>query len=159
MVGPENEGIEEVGSGLSLSVEWTGVASSTRKNWIAGLPSERRSALKGVIKELLLNVEKHAGTEHVTIDVQAADGAIELTVIDRGAGFVTCPKGRGLTESVYRRANEVGIDVQISSVPGHGTRPISAARACQRPLTSRAAPIACGALALGFGVSVCAWPV
>lgn len=122
VVGPENEGIEQVGSGLSLSVEWTGVASSTRKNWIAGLPSERRSALKGVIKELLLNVEKHAGTEHVTIDVQAADGAIELTVIDRGTGFVTCPKGRGLTESVYRRANEVGIDVQISSVPGHGTR-------------------------------------
>ncbi len=120
--GAADDEIEAVASGLSLSIEWTGIDSSTRNDWIAGLSSERRSALRGVIKELLLNVEKHAGTEQVTVDVRATHGFIEVTVVDNGIGFVSRTDGRGLTESVYRRAAEVGIDVRISSVPGHGTR-------------------------------------
>lgn len=120
--GSAAEGIEDVGAGLSLAIEWTGVAASTREDWIAGLPAERRAALRGVIKELLLNVEKHAGTAQVTVQVQATGDAIEVTVVDHGAGFVVGSGGRGLTESVYRRAAEVGIDVQIASAPGHGTR-------------------------------------
>ncbi len=117
-----DEGIEAVGSGLSLSIEWTGADPATRQDWIAGLSSERRSALRGVIKELLLNIEKHAGTEQVAIDVRATEGSIEVTVADNGIGFVSRPDGRGLSESVYRRATEVGLDVRIASVPGRGTR-------------------------------------
>lgn len=117
-----NDGIDDVGSGLSISITWTGVDSSMRRDWISRLSSERRTALRGVIKELLLNVEKHAGTDEVVIDLQATAGALVVAVVDDGIGFATRSDGRGLTESVYRRASDAGVDVRVCSTPGQGTR-------------------------------------
>jgi signal transduction histidine kinase len=74
--------------------------------------------------ECLQNVAKHAGQgAAVTIGLTEADGWLEFSVADEGAGFdpTTVQRGSGLTNLADRLA-ALGGTLRIDSQPGHGTR-------------------------------------
>lgn len=107
---------------LALSIEWTGFDEQERNLRIAALGDRRSAAVRGIVRELLLNVEKHAGTDRVAIDVGEIAGALTVKIADAGRGFTFDPvPGRGLVESVLRRAEEAGIEVEIATAPGKDT--------------------------------------
>jgi signal transduction histidine kinase len=84
-----------------------------------------------IIQETLTNVRKHARARAVRIGLSVSDGLAEAVVQDDGEGF---DPGRleaaeastfGL-RFMRERASEVGGTVEISSVPGQGTRVVIA---------------------------------
>ena len=79
------------------------------------------------VRELLINVAKHAGVQHADVSLEAVDGSLLLSVSDSGAGFDANKKvmpsaggGYGLF-SVRERISHIGGDVHIDSTPGDGT--------------------------------------
>jgi signal transduction histidine kinase len=77
-----------------------------------------------IVQEALHNALRHSGAEHIEVRVRCgADGAIELSVADDGAGFdATAVRSRslGLT-TMAERAREAGGRLAIESTPGAGT--------------------------------------
>jgi PAS domain S-box-containing protein len=79
------------------------------------------------VRELLMNVVKHAGATEATLAVAAApDDLLRITVIDHGKGFdngreqATLDMGFGLF-SIRERMEAVGGRFEVTSRPGHGT--------------------------------------
>ncbi|KAF0101496.1 MAG: PAS domain-containing protein [bacterium] len=75
------------------------------------------------VRELLMNVVKHAGTARVTLTLWRDDAdTLRITVADRGGGFEpdTIPAGTGLA-AIGRRLGMIGGTLQIDSRPGDGT--------------------------------------
>ena len=82
-----------------------------------------RALCFNAIRELLMNVVKYAGTEHVSIDLEAEDGGLlRVDVEDNGAGFDdrTRQHGSGL-DNIQRRLEMVGGSLTIHSEIGVGT--------------------------------------
>ncbi len=82
-----------------------------------------RALCFNAIRELLMNVVKYAGTEHVSIDLEAEDGGLlRVDVEDNGAGFDdrTRQHGSGL-DNIQRRLEMVGGSLSIHSEIGVGT--------------------------------------
>jgi two-component system, chemotaxis family, CheB/CheR fusion protein len=79
------------------------------------------------VRELLINVAKHAGVSHAKVDAATAGEAMIVTVRDSGKGFdpalLTRParKGLGLL-GVRERMGFVGGSAEIRSAPGRGTK-------------------------------------
>ncbi len=78
-------------------------------------------------QELLLNVSKHALTDHAEIRLEREEAGVRLEVIDRGRGFdaaefndVEAPPSFGLF-SIRERAELLGGTTRIASVSGEGT--------------------------------------
>ena len=89
-----------------------------------------RILLFEAVRELLLNVVKHAGVHEADVDLYCPDrGHIRVIVTDHGRGFAPArrePKpaddgGFGLF-SVRRHVEIVGGHLQVDSAPGQGTR-------------------------------------
>lgn len=79
-----------------------------------------------VVQEALHNIAKHGGKDvRVTIALIGGRGKIDLTIRDTGKGFeardLQPMKGIGLL-SMVRRAEGVGGQVEIDSLPNQGTR-------------------------------------
>jgi CheY-like chemotaxis protein len=78
------------------------------------------------VRELLMNVVKHAGTSHAALTVGLAHGSLMITVQDRGRGFdpstdpPTTDPHFGLF-SIRERMEAVGGEFTLTSVPGAGT--------------------------------------
>lgn len=75
------------------------------------------------VRELLMNVVKHAGTERAELILeQAPDKLLRITVRDQGAGFdtTTAQEGSGLN-NIERRLGMVGGSLSVISSPGTGT--------------------------------------
>lgn len=81
------------------------------------------------VRELLLNVVKHAGTGAAELNLQLdSPTVLHISVIDRGQGFDASPcqsgdcasLGSGLS-SIERRLGMIGGRVAITSWPGEGT--------------------------------------
>lgn len=79
------------------------------------------------VRELLINVAKHAGVQHADVSIEVVDGCLILSVSDSGTGFDATKQvvpsaggGYGLF-SVRERVSHIGGEVQIDSVPGDGT--------------------------------------
>jgi signal transduction histidine kinase len=90
------------------------------------LLSERsRTEIFVMIREGLRNALEHARAESVVAQVDIADGAVTATVQDDGIGLssdaMTDPASAGLT-SMRERADLLGGEIRLSSVPGDGTR-------------------------------------
>ena len=78
-----------------------------------------------VVREVALNVAKHAQAEKVEVSLTSpAHGAVEITIADDGIGFDPdlVPKRRlGLQVSVVYRMWAIGGHAEIRSAPGEGT--------------------------------------
>lgn len=87
------------------------------------LTMEARRDLYFLFTEALHNAVRHAGAETVTVQIGLEEGAFVLTVADDGRGFDLDSKrtGHGLG-TMQRRADALGADLDIASVPGEGTR-------------------------------------
>lgn len=93
------------------------------------LPPQMETALFRIAQEAINNIVRHAGAKAVTIRLGRDDGGICLQVEDDGRGFdVAQISGQALRLrrlgllGIQERADLVGGEVQVESVPGHGTR-------------------------------------
>ncbi len=81
-----------------------------------------------VVRELLFNVAKHAGTDRADVTIDEVDGRVQVTVRDEGRGFDVSTirldgedvRGTGLL-SARERLRLQGGDLQMRSSVGEGT--------------------------------------
>src|SRR6185437_1902893 len=75
-----------------------------------------------VAQEALANVARHARATHVTVSLNSANGQMELTIQDDGAGFDPQQSSSGMgTANMRARAEELGGKLDLSSHPEQGT--------------------------------------
>jgi PAS domain S-box-containing protein len=91
------------------------------------LKSGKGYAVYQAVRELLINVVKHAGVESADLLLSSDDTVIEVTVADAGIGFnpsstslLTSGTNLGLF-NVHQRVDQVGGTVRIDSETGKGT--------------------------------------
>jgi signal transduction histidine kinase len=90
------------------------------------LSPEIRSILYRAVRELLINVAKHAKTDTAHVELQDDHGKIRLRVSDAGIGYdpnamIAEPRaGLGLI-TVRERLSRIGGSAEIRSAPGMGT--------------------------------------
>lgn len=91
-------------------------------------PSPVETALFRVVQEALTNVQKHARTQRVRVDLERRDGSVSLCVRDWGCGFDdrTMALRTGPSEAVgiagmQERVALLGGRCTVTSRPGHGT--------------------------------------
>lgn len=121
--------------GLTAALEWLGEEIERTfglKITVVddGLPKpldqDARSILYRAVRELLINVAKHAGTDAARVESQRNDGLVVVRVSDQGVGYdataaVTGPhRSLGLI-SVRERLSLIGGTAEIRSSPGAGT--------------------------------------
>ncbi len=91
---------------------------------LENLPASAALALFHICQEALANAAKHAGAEHVDVNVWITSERVVMEVHDTGKGFamekMSTTIGHGLS-NMQTRAHAVGGDVDISSAPGEGT--------------------------------------
>lgn len=95
------------------------------------LEDDVRVLLFQAVRELLVNVIKHANARNLKVSTRRMDGQICICVEDDGVGFTAvkspCQEdekgGFGLF-SISERLNYIGGSLKIESAPGHGTRVI-----------------------------------
>jgi signal transduction histidine kinase len=87
------------------------------------LPQERE--LFRIAQEAIINVERHADADLVTITWQSDGTSALLEIADDGTGFPIGRAGRldsyGLL-GMRERAASIGAGLEVDSTPGHGTR-------------------------------------
>lgn len=95
------------------------------------LPDEQAVLLFQSVRELLINVAKHAGTGHATVTLHVeGDSRLHIEVQDAGCGFdVTTLEAKSSGEhfgllSVRERMEAMGGSFHVKSAPGQGTTTI-----------------------------------
>jgi signal transduction histidine kinase len=73
-----------------------------------------------VVSEALTNVAKHARASSVTVDVEAVDGVLRLSVRDDGVGGADFGRGSGLV-GLKDRVEALGGRIAVESARGAGT--------------------------------------
>jgi PAS domain S-box-containing protein len=107
----------------------------TRLGESGELPEESSTFLFSAVRELLVNVAKHAGASQVAVRLRWLDDGVEVLVNDNGKGFrrtgfssiaglsLGAPGGQvgfGLF-NIYERVFDLGGRVSLRSEPGKGT--------------------------------------
>ncbi len=86
-------------------------------------PGIEREILR-IAQEAIHNVRKHAGAEHMIVQLEYGPAQIALEVSDDGSGFVAEPESKpghyGLT-GMRERAAAIGGTLEVTSEPGGGT--------------------------------------
>ncbi len=80
-----------------------------------------------IMQELVSNIIKHAGANHINIALKSPNpGHYLLEVTDNGIGFVVNDNmdGHYGMENMRLRANEIGVQLSLFSKPGSGTTAI-----------------------------------
>lgn len=124
-------------AGLEAALRWLG--EEFRENYglevvILNDPTtkplnyETRSTLFQIVRELLLNITKHAGTPQATVSLSRTETMITVRVEDRGKGFdvngstLLKPKSGGFgIFNAQKKIEFLGGSLTIDSVPGEGT--------------------------------------
>jgi two-component system, NarL family, sensor histidine kinase UhpB len=124
--------------GLEAALKW--LAEEFNENYrlmvnISGdkepkpLSYELGSAIFQIVRELLLNISKHAGTKFASISMEKEEDSIKVTVEDNGIGFdvanssLNKPRTGGFGIFNARMKIEyLGGGLEIESSPGCGTR-------------------------------------
>jgi signal transduction histidine kinase len=93
------------------------------------LKEDRRVILFQAVRELLVNVAKHARATQATVTLRGNGDHVEIQVMDDGSGFdeslLTLPHAAGMgfgLFSVRERLTSLGGELRIESAPGRGTR-------------------------------------
>jgi len=123
---------EEVGRAFGLNVS---IRDDGRPK---PLSQGARSVLYRGVRELVINVAKHARTDHAIIEVDRVDTQIVVRVSDAGVGYdpaaLTARPRRGLgLVSVRERLSFIGGKLEVQSVPGDGTVAILSAPLSSEP--------------------------
>jgi len=104
------------------SIQVTCSASRSRRRF----HQELELNLFRILQEALNNVEKHSGATHAWVRLGIQKTSISLSIVDDGRGFDTSnlPRrgtaGVGL-ENMRERAEVLGAQLELSSIPGKGT--------------------------------------
>ena len=114
---------EEIERSYGLSVD------IDREGDIPALEEPARTTIFRAIRELLINVAKHAGTNSAQINCHQSDeGQLSISVTDQGVGFdyqddTSSPaKGSGFgLLSVHERIELIGGQMSVDTMPGYGT--------------------------------------
>jgi signal transduction histidine kinase len=124
--------------GLEAAVEWLAESLEQQHGLTIGvqrkgapteLLPEQRSMVFGVVRELLLNVVKHAHAGRAAVVIDSEDGELRIRVSDDGRGFdfesrmehPSSGHGFGLF-SVHERIRSLGGALNFSENEGGGTR-------------------------------------
>jgi PAS domain S-box-containing protein len=87
------------------------------------IPLSISSCLYRISQEALRNISKHAKASYTEVKLAMVEGALQLCIIDSGAGFDTSAVKFGLgLYSMRERAELVNGAFSITSQPGSGTR-------------------------------------
>ena len=122
--------------GLEPALEW--LAEEMRNSYglsvelsddgvVKPLSQSARAIVYRAIRELLINVAKHAGAAKARLATHRAGDSLVATISDAGAGFDPAEaasrprRGLGLN-SVRERLSFIGGTFEITSASGHGTR-------------------------------------
>ena len=89
------------------------------------LDDDVRALLYRAVRELLVNIVKHAQAKNVKVSIGRDNDKVRIEVADDGVGFIPSPQlnktgGFGLF-SIRERLNYLGGSIDIESKPGHGT--------------------------------------
>lgn len=88
----------------------------------ATIDADTGRAAAGVIREALLNVSKHAGTDGAELRITVTPARISVAVRDRGVGMgPAASPGFGMRQSVMERVRSTRGDLRIDEPPGGGT--------------------------------------
>jgi len=110
------------------------------------LDDDIRAILYRAVRELLINVVKHAQAQHVKVSICKNNNNMRINVIDDGAGFKPPAEGfaSGKTAgfglfSIRERLSYLGGSVDIESKPGEGVRvtlvaPINCGKNVEKPI-------------------------
>ncbi len=123
--------------GLTAAVEWLGKKFKSDYNLQVAvtddgtpkpLDQERREVVYQAIRELLMNVTKHAHTEQAELTMHRAGEQLVVVVADGGSGCISTAKpgtppgdGYGL-HFIKRNMEHFGGEMNVVSEPGRGTR-------------------------------------
>ncbi len=106
----------ERGYGLSVHVD-------AEDDGATPLDEALRVTLFRALRELLINVARHAGTAQASVRIRCRDERAAIEVEDHGVGFDSRAISRGFgLRSVCDRVEHMGGEVRIDSRPGEGTR-------------------------------------
>lgn len=118
--------------GLGPALEWLGRQVYDKFNLTVELHVDRdadpasdnlRSFLFEAVRELLLNVTKHAKVDAAHVKLSRVDDQIQLQIVDHGVGFdpsATHKASFGLF-SIRERVELLGGHLDVESAPSHGT--------------------------------------
>jgi signal transduction histidine kinase len=106
--------------GLRVEVEHDGA--------LKPLDEPSRVALFRALRELLINVARHAGTREAYVRISRDGERVRVEVRDHGLGFdpADASSGFGLL-SIRERLRNLGGDLEIHSAPGEGARVVAEA--------------------------------
>ncbi len=121
--------------GLVAGLEWLSEEMRSRYNLEVALEDDGQSKpldtavctiLFRAVRELLINVAKHAEVQSASIAAKLCDEHIEIAVTDGGIGFDAettraKPSGFGIL-SIRERLFYIGGNSRVESAPGRGTR-------------------------------------
>jgi signal transduction histidine kinase len=97
-------------------------------NSAVGLPQETTTEVLQMVRESLVNVQKHAGATRVAVSLEKSDKGLEISIDDNGHGF-SFAGNYTLEElellrlgpaSLKRRARSLNADLVLESRPGRG---------------------------------------
>ena len=123
--------------GLMAALEWLG-DEMERVYGIAvriegdrcenALGHEVQAVLYRSVRELLINVVKHAGISEASVSCLCGERQVVLVVDDGGCGFDPAVHGGAMSgqrsfglSSIYERMVNIGGAMEVDSSPGHGT--------------------------------------
>lgn len=91
------------------------------------LSQDARSIVYRAVRELLINVAKHAGTRSAAVTSERIDDTVRIRVSDEGSGYdaghvATGPQRSLGLISVRERLSLIGGRIEIHTAPGAGTR-------------------------------------
>ena len=75
-----------------------------------------------ILQESLQNAVKHAKCKNITVALNKTDSAIQLKVVDDGAGFNVKKGKKGIGhKNIISRVEKIGANLKINSILGKGT--------------------------------------
>lgn len=129
--------------GLPAALRWYGEQFTRRTGVVVRVEDngsnerfspDAESALFRIAQEALNNVAKHAGANHVVMDLQCDDGLVRLSIADDGQGFDPLAAKKASRQphwgllTMQERAMALGGTLHVISEPGAGTRIIVEAK-------------------------------
>lgn len=113
------------------NISWQFIASAEIEK--IKLNPEQRRHLFLIFKESLNNIARHAGANHVSMNLSIAHNRLLAEITDDGQGFTPQPAGTAVAVlpksrggnglgNMQARAVELGGELTIDSTPGKGTR-------------------------------------